>query len=232
MHLHVGTSGYYYPKWKGSFYPQSLPAKQMLKYYAEQFRDVEINYTFKNLLTESTLETWKSQVPADFTFALKAPERITHIKRLKGVDEVITQFFEIAGELGNRLGPTLFQLPPNFKKDASRLQEFIELLPSNRRAAMEFRHASWFDEEVFDLLRKHRVALCIAEEKDDLKVPCVATADWGYVRLRRDNYSGPELKTWMTQIMKQDWKETFVFFKHDDEGKGPKLAKMFMELAD
>jgi uncharacterized protein YecE (DUF72 family) len=230
MELIVGTSGFAYPKWKGSFYPKALPAKQMLKHYAEHFRSVEINYTFKSLPTASMLETWKGQVPADFTFAFKAPERITHIKRLKAVDELMEQFFKAVGDMGDRLGPTLFQLPPNFKRDASRLQEFLELLPMNCRVAIEFRHASWFDDEVLELLRKHQVALCIADAGDDLKVPCTATANWGYLRLRRDDYSGPELKAWLKQIKKQKWEEAFVFFKHDDVGNGPRLAKSLLKL--
>ncbi len=230
MDLHVGTSGFAYPKWKGSFYPKAQPAKQMLKYYAEHFRAVEINLTFRSLPTAAMLNTWKSQVPAEFTFAFKAPQRITHIKRLKGVDELMVQFFNVVGDVRARLGPTLFQLPPNFKKDVVRLREFLELLPMGRRAAIEFRHASWFDDEILDLLRKHQVALCIADAGDDLKVPCVATTDWGYLRLRRDDYTGRQLKAWVKQIQNQEWRQAYVFFKHDDIGNGPKLAKSLLKL--
>ena len=184
MNFYVGTSGYSYQEWKGTFYPPKLPAKQMLSCYGVHFQTVEINYTFKRLPTPSVLQTWADAVPADFRFVLKAPERITHRKRLKDAGDALTKFLDIAHKFKKRLGPLLFQLPPNFKKDASRLQAFLKLLPRRRRVAFEFRHSSWFDDEVLALLRKHRVALCIADEKDDLKVPVVATTDWGCLRLR------------------------------------------------
>jgi uncharacterized protein YecE (DUF72 family) len=231
MNLHVGTSGYSYKEWKGKFYPQKLPAKQMLRYYGEHFGTVEINYTFRRLPTTSILETWAGAVPADFQFALKAPEQITHRKRLKDAGDALAGFLEIAGKLKERLGPLLFQLPPTFRKDVPRLRAFLALLPPERRAAFEFRHASWFDDEVFELLRDHRAALCIADEEDDLKVPVVATADWGCLRLRRPEYDDAALKTWVKQVRKEDWQDVFVFFKHEDEGKGPRLAQRFLELA-
>jgi uncharacterized protein YecE (DUF72 family) len=165
MSFYVGTSGYSYPEWKGSFYPQKLPAKQMLSYYSEHFKTVEINYTFKHLPTASVVAAWTNAVPADFQFALKAPELITHRKRLKDAGDVLAKFLAVADRFKKRLGPLLFQLPPNFKKDASRLRTFLKLLPRRRRVAFEFRHSSWFDDEVFELLRHHRVALCIADER-------------------------------------------------------------------
>lgn len=232
MNLYVGTSGYSYKEWKGSFYPPKLPAKQMLAYYGEHFKTVEINYTFKHLPTASVVATWISSVPADFQFALKAPEQITHRKRLKDMGDALTKFLDVAGGFKKRLGPLLFQLSPNFKKDASRLRAFLALLPRRRRVAFEFRHPSWFDDEVFELLRHHRVALCIAEEKDELRVPFVATADWGCLRLRRPNYSNAALKKWAKQVRQQDWQDVFVFFKHEDEAKGPRFAKRFLELAE
>jgi uncharacterized protein YecE (DUF72 family) len=231
MNLYVGTSGYSYSAWKGSFYPQKLPAKQMLPYYSAHFRTVEINYTFKRLPTASVLETWAGAVPADFQFVLKAPELITHRKRLKDVGDSLSAFLEIAAQLKKRLGPLLFQLPPNFKKDVPRLRAFLALLPRKRRAAFEFRHPSWFDDEVFDLLRDHRAALCIADADNDLEVPVVATANWGCLRLRRADYDDAALKRWAKQVLKQDWQDAFVFFKHEDEGKGPQFAKRFLELA-
>jgi len=231
MNLYVGTSGYSYTAWKGSFYPPKLPAKQMLHYYSEHFRTVEINYTFKRLPTASVLETWAGVVPADFQFVLKAPELITHRKRLKNVGDSLSAFLEIAAQLKKRLGPLLFQLPPNFKKEVPRLRAFLALLPRNRRAAFEFRHPSWFDDEVFDLLRAHRAALCIADADDDLEVPVVATTAWGCLRLRRPEYDDAALKKWVKQVLKQDWQDAFVFFKHEDEGKGPQFAKRFLELA-
>jgi uncharacterized protein YecE (DUF72 family) len=230
MNLYVGTSGYSYKEWKGAFYPQKLPAKQMLSFYSEHFRTVEINYTFRRLPTASVLDAWADAVPADFQFVLKAPEAITHRKRLKDTDELRAGFLDIAGRLKERLGPLLFQLPPTFRKDASRLRAFLALLPLKRRVAFEFRHPSWFDDEVFGLLREHRAALCSADAEDDLEVPVVATTDWGCLRLRRPDYDDAALKTWVKQVRSQDWQDAFVFFKHEDEAKGPQLAKRFLEL--
>jgi uncharacterized protein YecE (DUF72 family) len=231
MQLFVGTSGFSYPKWKGTFYPQKLPAKQMLGYYGEQFRTVEINSTFRGAPKTSTLEGWAAQVPAGFRFVLKAPQQITHIRRLKDVDEPVSSLFEVVATLGDRLGPLLFQLPPNLKKDVPRLQAFFASVPPPRRVALEFRHQSWFDDEVFGLLRDNRAALCIAEAETDLEVPFVATADWGYLRLRRPDYGDAELKAWARRVQKQHWQDAFVFFKHEDDGKGPQMAKRFLELA-
>jgi len=231
MHLYVGTSGYSYKEWKGNFYPKDLPAQQMLHSYGECFRTVEINNTFYRMPSASVLEGWANTVPADFKFVLKAPKQITHIKGLKDADDSVSHLIDVAGTLKSRLGPLLFQLPPTSKKDAPKLRAFLGLLPSHCRAAFEFRHASWFDEEVFGLLRQHHAALCIAEAESDLEVPFVATADWGYLRLRRPDYGDAELKAWLKQVEKEDWQDAFVFFKHEDEGKGPLMAKRFMELA-
>jgi uncharacterized protein YecE (DUF72 family) len=231
MNLYVGTSGYSYPKWKGAFYPQKLPAKQMLPYYSAHFRTVEINYTFRRLPTASVLQTWVDAVPADFRFALKAPEQITHRKRLKEVGDALSGFLAIAAQFKKRLGPLLFQLPPNFKKDVSRLRTFLALLPLEHRVTLEFRHPSWFDDETFELLRAHQTALCIADAENDLAVPVVATTAWGCLRLRRPDYDEAALKTWVKQVRQQGWHDVFVFFKHEDEGKGPQLAKRFLELA-
>jgi uncharacterized protein YecE (DUF72 family) len=230
MKLHVGTSGYSYKEWKGSFYPLGLPAKQMLRYYGEHFRVVESNYTFQKLPAPSVVAVWASEVPAGFKFALKAPQQITHRKRLNDVAGPVAEFLEVAGGLRRRLGPLLFQLPPNFKKDVSRLRDLLALLP-RRRVALEFRHPSWFDEEVFGLLRKRGAALCIADTDDGLDVPFVATADWGYLRLRGTNYTDAELRAWVKRIRNQGWRDAYVFFKHEDEGNGPRLAKRLLELA-
>jgi uncharacterized protein YecE (DUF72 family) len=231
MNLYVGTSGYSYKEWKGAFYPKALPPQQMLRYYGEHFRAVEINYTFRRLPTVSVLNAWADAVPADFQFVLKAPEQITHVKRLKNASDSVSGFLDIAGKLGKRLGPLLFQLPPNFKKDMPSLGEFLALLPSSCRVALEFRHSSWFDDEVFGLLRHHRAALCVADADDNLEVPVVAATDWGYLRLRRPDYSDTELDAWMKRVREQGWRDAFVFFKHEDEGKGPQMAKRFMKLA-
>jgi uncharacterized protein YecE (DUF72 family) len=232
MNLYVGTSGYSYPEWKGKFYPKDLPNKGMLHYYGENFRSVESNSTFRGMPKPDVLNRWGDEVSADFKFALKAPQQITHIKRLKDSKEPVSQVFEVGRVLEERLGPVLFQLPPNFKKDAIRLGEFLDLLPKGSRAAFEFRHESWFDEEIFELLKKHKVALCIAEADNDLKVPFVATANWGYLRLRREDYGDPELKAWVKKVKKQDWSDAYVYFRHEDTGKGPKFAKRFLEMAE
>ncbi len=231
MNLYVGTSGYSYKEWKGTFYPEDLPDKQMLHFYGERFRSVEINNTFYRMPKESVLESWAQEVPTEFKFVLKAPQRITHTQRLKDAGDSVSYFLKVAGTLKERLGPLLFQLPPYLKKDVPRLREFFALLPPNRRTAFEFRHESWFEEEVFALLREHQAALCIAEAEDGVEVPFVPTADWGYLRLRRPDYGDPELKAWAQRIQGQGWRDTFIFFKHEDEGKGPQMAKRFLDLA-
>jgi uncharacterized protein YecE (DUF72 family) len=230
MHLYVGTSGYSYKQWKGNFYPKGLPEKQMLGHYAEHFRSVELNDTFRSLPEPTVLEKRARQVPTGFRFALKAPQRITHFRRLTDVGDLVSHLFEVAAALKRRLGPVLFQLPANFKKDVARLQIFLARLPARRRVAFEFRHQSWFDDEVFGLLRKYRAALCIADADGDLKIPFVATTDWGYLRLRRSIYSTAALKKWVKRIGEQNWRDAFVFFKHEDEANGPRLAKRFLEL--
>jgi uncharacterized protein YecE (DUF72 family) len=231
MRLYVGTSGYAYKEWKGSFYPAGLPAKRMLHYYGEHFRTVEINNTFYRMPTASLLEAWASEVPTDFKFVLKASQRITHLQRLKDADESVAYLLDVAATLQQRLGTLLFQLPPNLKKDVPRLRAFLDLLPPQQRAAFEFRHASWFDDEVFALLHDHQAALCIAEAEGDLEVPVVATTDWGYLRLRRPDYGDAELKTWTKRVQQQNWQDAFVFFKHEEAGRGPQLATRFIELA-
>jgi uncharacterized protein YecE (DUF72 family) len=230
MNFYIGTSGYSYPEWKGNFYPEKMSPKKMLGFYAERFRTVEINHTFRIPPTTTVLESWAAQVPADFRFVLKAPQTITHRKRLRDVNELVASFVETAGTLKERLGALLFQLPPNFKKDAARLRDFLSLLPAECRAVMEFRHPSWFDDEVFDLLREHRVGLCIADAGDDLDVPLIATADWGYLRLRCPDYDDAMLKTWAKRMRAQDWSDCFVFFKHEDSGKGPQLAARLVDV--
>jgi len=231
MGLYIGTSGYSYKPWKGTFYPEDLPARQMLRYYGERFRAVEINSTFYGVPKASILEGWAGAVPADFQFALKAPRQITHVRKLHDACDLVSHLLEVAGALTERRGPLLFQLPPASKKDVTRLRAFLASLPLQHRAAFEFRHPSWFDDEIFGLLRQHQAALCIAEAEGDLQVPFVSTADWGYVRLRLSDYSDVDLKTWLTRVREQGWKDAFVFFKHEDEGKGPQMAKRFLELA-
>jgi uncharacterized protein YecE (DUF72 family) len=230
MNYSIGTSGFSYTKWKGTFYPKNLPVAQMLRFYAERFRAVEINSSFFGMPKAAVLEQWAGQVPANFRFALKAPRQITHVQGLQDKGELLSNLLQVAGTLQDRLGPLLFQLPPTLKKDMSRLRAFLSLIPPECHAAFEFRHPSWFDTEVFRLLSDHRVALCVADADDQLAVPFVATTDWGYLRLRRLDYDEAALQTWATQIQKQRWDSAFVFFKHEDQGNGPRLAQRLMEL--
>lgn len=231
MTLYAGTSGYSYKEWKGSFYPEKLPAKDMLSYYATRLRTVEINNTFYRLPKKELLESWKAQVPSEFRFSVKASQRITHFKRLKDVQQETKYLLETVEALDDRLGPILFQLPPNMKKDLERLEVFVKDLPAGTRAAFEFRHPTWLDDDVLKLLSSGNHALCISDT-DDVPVSHIdKTSDWGYLRLRRENYSKENLKHWLKEMGKQNWKDTFVFFKHEDEGSGPKLAAEFMRLA-
>jgi uncharacterized protein YecE (DUF72 family) len=231
MNLHVGTSGYSYKEWKGSFYPEKIPAKDMLRFYSERLSTVEINATFYRLPQKSTLENWKEQVPQSFRFSLKAPQRITHFKRLNEVGDDAKYFLDIAATLGEQLGVVLFQLPPNMKKDLPRLETFLSELPGQPRAAFEFRHPTWFDDDVLAALRARNCALCISDT-DDMPVTHIdKTADWGYLRLRRVLYSEEHLQEWLNRVKEQNWNETFVFFKHEDEGTGPRLAAQFLQLA-
>ena len=230
--LYVGTSGYSYKEWKGSFYPEKIPAKDMLRYYSERLTTVEINNTFYRMPQPSLLENWKEQVPASFKFSLKAPQRITHFKRLKETDEETRYFLDTSAVLADQLGVMLFQMPPNMKKDLPRLESFLGLLPPATPAAFEFRHPSWFDDDVLALLRSHNRPLVVSDTDDLPATHIDKTADWGYLRLRRVNYSEENLVEWLGRIRSQGWKETFLFFKHEDEGTGPKLAGQFLQLAN
>ena len=230
VRVSVGTSGFSYKAWKGSFYPEDLPAKEMLRYYSGRLPAVEINNTFYRMPRASVLESWVEQVGDPFRFVLKASRRITHFKRLKDVSDETDYLFSIAAALGDHLGAILFQLPPNLKKDLPLLSGFLPLVPKGFRAAMEFRHDSWFDEEVLAALREHDVALCAAETDEKVAPETVSTASWGYVRLRRSEYDDEELASWARRIGSQGWGEAFVFFKHEDAGTGPALAGRFLEL--
>jgi uncharacterized protein YecE (DUF72 family) len=226
MRVLTGTSGYSFKEWKGKFYPDDLPADGMLRYYGTRFPTVEINNTFYRMPKESVVLEWAEQVPDGFRFAIKASQRITHIGRLKDVGSALEYFLRVASALGDKLGPTLFQLPPNFKKDLTRLDDFLKLLPRRWRAAIEFRHPSWHDEEVYGVLRQAEAALCISDQ-EDMETPVVATAPWGYLRLHKPAYDAAARKTWAAKIKEQAWEEAFVYFKHDDDTAGPELATEF-----
>jgi len=227
MRVRVGTSGYSYKEWKGPFYPKDLGAAGFLRFYAEAFKTVEINNTFYRMPTAKLVAGWASEVPDGFTFALKAPQRITHMAKLKDAGDSVAMFVSTAAALGSKLGPLLFQLPPFLRKDVPRLAEFLEQAPKGVRIAFEFRHASWFDDEVWAVLRSNGASLCVAEG-EKLESPLVATADWGYVRLRRDEYPDAVLAEWADKILAQPWKEAFVFLKHD-QGDAPSVAKRLID---
>lgn len=231
MKLWVGTSGYSYKPWLGNFYPEGLAAKEMLRFYASRLPAVEINNTFYRLPKESVLQSWAEQVPGDFRFVLKAAQKITHVKRLKESADEVEYLFRVTAVLGVKTGAILFQLPPNLKKDLARLQNFLSILPSDRAVAFEFRHPSWFDDEVFARLHEHNCAFCTAEMDESDNSTLVPTATWGYVRLRRAEYSRSDLVNWKERLLSQPWDHAYVFFKHEDEGIGPKLAAEFLELA-
>ena len=224
MRIRVGTSGWSYKGWKGSFYPADLAADDMLRQYATRLPTVEINNSFYRIPREKVLMDWAAQVPPEFSFALKASRRITHINRLATDDDSLAYFMRTVNVLGDRLGPTLFQCPPSLRLDLERLRTFLSLVPRTWRAALEFRHASWFTDEVYQLLREHDAALVAAEEDEDA-TPLVPTASWGYIRLRRTLYQPAELEAWASRIQSQPWSEAYVFLKHDEEGgTGPEAA--------
>lgn len=229
--IRVGTSGYNYPEWKGAFYPAALPAARMLRFYAERFDTVEINYTFYRTPTPKMTAAWLAQAPPEFVYALKAPQRITHLKRLMDCGDPLQFFCDSARVLGPHLGPLLFQLPPTFRCDLGRLEKFLAILPRDLRSAFEFRHDSWLTDAVYDLLTAHGVALCIADFGDKT-TPLRATARHGYFRLRDEGYTPADLERWASAIDERaaSWDDVFVFFKHEEEGKGPEFARAFIEI--
>lgn len=220
MRILVGTSGWSYKEWKGSFYPADLAADDMLRYYATRLPTVEINNSFYRIPKEKVLLDWAGQVPAEFRFVLKASRRITHINRLTDEDGSLAYFLRTVNVLGEKLGPTLFQCPPSLRKDLARLREFLALVPRTWRAALEFRHQSWFDDQVYEALRAHDVALVVVDDEEEA-TPLVATASWGYLRLRRTQYGDDELEAWARRIGSQPWPEAFVFLKHDEDSPAP-----------
>jgi uncharacterized protein YecE (DUF72 family) len=229
MRLHSGTSGFSYGEWRGTFYPADLPDAGMLGYYAGRLESVEINNTFYQMPKEPLLERWRDAVAPGFCFALKAPRRITHLQRLRGSEESVAQFLKVAGVLGARLGPVLFQLPPFAKKDAVLLREFLTLLPPELDSAFEFRHPSWFDDEIFEVLRERRAALCGGDsDEGDRSPPLVPTADFGYLRLRAPSYDAAGIRAWHERIATAGFERAYVYFKH--EVLGPLYAEHLREL--
>lgn len=229
--FHVGTSGYNFPEWRGSFYPPKLASAKWLEYYAQQLGTVEINYTFYRMPNAKTVAGWDAATPEGFTFVLKAPQRITHYARLRNIDEPLRIFVDVIRKLNAKLGAVLFQLPPNFKKDVARVGDLLTQFPTDVRAACEFRHPSWWSDDVYELLRSTNTALCIADTEEGT-TPLVATADFGYVRLRDEGYSPDRLAEWHKRIQALGgaWTDAFIFFKHEEQGMGPKLAGEFRAL--
>jgi len=232
VRLRVGTSGYNFPEWKGSFYPPKLPSAKWLEYYAQQLGTVEINYTFYRMPSAKTVAGWDAATPAGFTFVLKAPQRITHFMRLRNIDEPLRIFLDTIRKLNTKLGSVLFQLPPNFTKDLDKLGDLLTQFPMDVRAACEFRHASWWSDDVYELLRSTNTALCIADTEEGT-TPLEVTADFGYVRLRDEGYGAEALGEWAKKIQALGgaWTDAYIFFKHEEQGMGPKLARDFLQLA-
>jgi uncharacterized protein YecE (DUF72 family) len=231
MNLRAGTSGFAFKEWKGPFYPEKMKDAEMLAFYSSKFPSVEINNTFYRLPRESVLADWASQVPEHFTFAIKASQKITHFTRLKPESyDAADYLLRTTAVLGARLGPILFQLPPNMKKDLERLNSFFARLPTDRRYTVEFRHESWFDDDVYSALRDQNIAMC-AIEQPDFKSPVIATADWGYLRLHRFDYDEPMLSEWAKLVKSQAWTDAYVVFKHDEGvGSGPPAVGAFIKL--
>lgn len=229
MQALIGTSGFSYPAWRGGFYPAKMPPAKMLAYYAERLAAVEINNTFYRMPSADMLARWAAETPPGFRFSLKSPRQITHDKRLAGVTDAVARLAEVAHALGDKLGPVLFQLPPFLRKDLPLLAGFLAALPTDLSPTLEFRHPSWFSEDVYDCLRTRRAALCIAES-EDLETPLQATADWGYLRLRRQDYDDAAIGRWAERLKAQSWTSVYVFFKHEDAGKGPAAATRLREM--
>jgi uncharacterized protein YecE (DUF72 family) len=232
MIIHVGTSGFAHKEWKGKFYPEKISPKDMLRFYAGRLNTVEINNTFYHMPKESVLLSWAEQVPRDFVFAVKAPQVITHIKQLKNVFEETEYLFRSLAVLDRKLGPVLFQFPKSFRANAPLLQDFLALIPGARACAFDFRSPTWLEGGIPDLLRDKGCSWCIEDTDENPVEEIISTATWGYLRLRRSDYTDADLSAWAERILSQKWERAFVFFKHEDEAKGPELAVRFQELVD
>ncbi len=232
MKLYIGTSGYSYKAWQGKFYPAKISPKEMLHFYAQRLPAVEINNTFYHMPTEPVLTSWAAQVPGAFVFALKAPRVITHLKRLKNVEDEAGYLFRTLSILDQKLGPVLFQFPKSFRVNRPLLKDFLALIPEGIDSAFEFRHPSWLEAEVLDLLRARNLSLCLADTDENPATEIIPTATWGYLRLRRTTYTEADLSQWLARIKAQQWEKAFVFFKHEEEAIGPEMALRFRELSE
>ena len=223
----IGTSGYSYPEWRGSFYPEKLSTAKMLGYYADRFTTVEINNTFYRMPSEKVLSDWRAKTPDSFAFTLKAPRRITHSSRLRDCEDTVRTFAERAATLGTKLGVLLFQTPPWLRKNVEVLETFVGWLPRETRAAFEFRHESWFSEDVYECLRAGNLAFCTSDN-EDMSTPLVSTADYAYFRLRDEGYERGDISEWARTIAEHasGCEDVFVYFKHEKAGKGAEFARM------
>lgn len=227
----IGTSGYNYKEWKDSFYPSDLPEPEMLRYYAQRFSTVEINYTFYRMPNVRTLQGWAKETPEAFAFTLKAPRRITHDLRLRDAGDPVTYFCDTAKALKTKLGVLLFQLPPFLKKDLARLEDFLHQLPPGFRTAFEFRNQSWFADDVYTCLQRFEAALCISEHEERV-VPFEQTANFGYFRLRKLDYTEADLSSWAQRLEAASarWENVFVYFKHEEAGRAALFAGQLLSL--
>ncbi len=233
MQIHIGTSGYGYKEWKGIFYPEKISPQAMLHYYGERLNAVEINYTFYHMPTERIITPWAEQVPKGFAFAFKAPQVITHLKQLRNVADETDYFLRTLAVLEGKLGPALFQFPRSFhaKKNLDALKDFLALLPGDARCAFDLRSPTWLDAGIAEILREKSCALCMEDTDENPVEEITSTADWGYLRLRRTDYAETDLAQWLAKILAQEWTRVFVFFKHEEEARGPQMAMRFRELA-
>ena len=229
MNVYVGTSRFGHKEWKGKFYPEKISPKDMLRFYAERLKMVEINNTFYHMPKESVLLSWAEQVPNDFVFALKAPQVITHMKQLRNVFEQTEYLFKSLSVLDIKLGPILFQFPKSFRANAAALEDFLPLIPGNMACAFDFRSPTWLEGGIPDLLRKKGCSWCIEDTDENPIQEIISTATWGYLRLRRSDYTDVDLSQWVERIVSQKWERAFVFFKHED---GPEMAMRFQGLVD
>ena len=232
MKIYTGTSGFSYKEWKGEFYPEKISPKDMLRSYSERLGTVEINNTFHRMPTERLLVSWAEQVPDDFIFALKAPQLITHIKRLTNVRDETEYFFKTLSILGAKLGPILFQFPKSFRVDRPALEDFLDLIPDGTRCAFAFRSSSWLDAGITDLLREKGCGLCMEDIDESPADEIISAAPWGYLRLRRSDYTDADLSRWAERVLSQEWERAFVFFEHEEEARGAKMAMRFREIVD
>ncbi|MGZ4966712.1 MAG: DUF72 domain-containing protein [Chthoniobacterales bacterium] len=231
MNYWIGTSGFQYVEWKGTFYPEDLPTAKMLPYFAERLATTEINYSFHRIPSAKTIEGWWKATPERFRFSLKAPQKVTHWAKLRNCGDTLRYFHQVICDLEKKLGCVLFQLPPTLKKDAALLRDFLADVPDGMRAAFEFRDPGWFSDDIYELLKSKNLALCIADSQK-LATPEIATADYGYLRLRREDYQSSDVARWSDFVKSKAgaWSDAYVYFKHEESGIGPKLAQQMMEM--